>query len=199
MSKKTSQSTSRLPDAVKMLKADHKLIKKLFDQFNIASADEKTDLANRLCIELTIHATLEEELFYPSVRSKLHSSDVLGSSIERNGVDILEPGEEEKQGLDERINGMKMQVDEEEDNEDVIAQAYEEHQMVQALIEQSKTLDSRGSDYWKLFMQLEDAVLEHIAGEEDVILPLAASELDVRALGVAMQRRRDDLTRSLAA
>jgi len=200
MSKKTSQSTSRTPDAVKMLKADHKLIKKMFDQFNIASADKKTDLAKRLCTELTIHATLEEELFYPAVRSKFNPSDVLGSSIERNGVDMSETGEEEKQGLDgERIDGMKMQVDEEEDNEDVIAQAYEEHQTVEALIEQLKTLDSRGSDYRKLFMQLEDAVLEHIAGEEAVILPLAASELDVQTLGVAMQRRRDDLTSSLAA
>lgn len=200
MSKKPSNSASRPPDALKMLKADHKLFKKLFDQFNNASADEKTDLANLLCTELTIHAVLEEELFYPAVRSKLKPADVLGSSTERNSLDMSEIDEEEKQGLDgEGIDGMKMQVDEEEDNEDVIAQAYEEHQAVEALIEQLKTLDSRGSDYRKLFMQLEDAVLEHIAGEEAVILPRAASELDVQTLGIAMQRRRDDLSPSLAA
>jgi len=200
MAKKTSKRTSRQSDAVKMLKADHKLIKKLFDQFNTASADEKTPLANRLCTELTIHSTLEEELFYPAVRSKLKPAYVLESSVKQNSFDMSEAGDVEKQDLDgEGIDGMKMQVDEEEDTEDAIAQAYEEHQTMEALIEQLKTLDPRGSDYRKLFMQFEDAVLEHIAGEETVILPLAASQLDRHALGAAMQRRRDDLSPLLAA
>ena len=45
----------------------------------------------------------------------------------------------------------------------------------------------------ELFTELEEAVIEHVAEEEDVILPLAAAQLDVQTLGMKMQRRRDDL------
>jgi len=200
MAKKTSKRTSGQSDAVKMLKADHKLIKKLFDQFNTASADEKTPLAKRLCTELTIHSTLEEELFYPAVRNNQKPTYVLESSVKQNSLDISETGEEETQDLDgEGIDGLKLQADEEEDTEDIIAQAYEEHQTVEALIEQLKAFDPRNSDHRKLFMQLEDAVLEHIVGEEAVILPLATSQLVRHALGAAMQRLREDLSPLLAA
>lgn len=197
----SAKNSSKQPDAVQMLKADHKLVKKLFDQFRAASANEKTHLADRLFTELTIHSTLEEEIFYPAVRSKFEPADVLESSDEENGLDMSETGEEEeKQDLEaEGIDRMKLQSDEEEGGEEVIAQAYEEHQTVEELIEQLKTLDPQSSDYQYLFTKLEDAVLEHIDGEEDVILPVAASQLDVQTLGVAMQQRRDDLSSSLAA
>jgi hemerythrin superfamily protein len=200
MIKKTSKRTSRQPDAVKMLKADHRMIKKLFDQFNTALGDEKTHLANRLFNELTIHSTLEKELFYPAVRSKLKPAYVLESSAEQNSLVMSGAGDEDTQDLEaEGIGGIKLQANEEEDNEDVIAQAYEDHQRVEEFIERLKSLDPRGSDYKKLFIQLEDTVLEHIAGEEDLILPVAVSQLDVQTLAITMQQRRDNLSPSRAA
>src|SRR4051794_15918331 len=54
-----AKENSRQPDAVQILKADHKLVKKLFDQCRSASGHEKTRLAGQLFSELTIHATLE--------------------------------------------------------------------------------------------------------------------------------------------
>jgi hypothetical protein len=43
--------------------------------------------------------------------------------------------------------------------------------------------------------------MEHVSDEEDAILPLAAAQLDVQALGMTMQRRKGDLSSqsSLAA
>ncbi len=202
-STRSTKPSSKQSDAVQMLLADHKLVRKLFDQFRAASADEKTYLADRLCTELTIHSTLEEELFYPAVRSKLKPADVLESiesSAKENGLDMSETGEEEEPDLEaEGVNGMKLQAYEERDDEEVIVQAYEEHQTVGELIAQLKTLDPQGSDYQELFTELEDAVLEHIAREEDLILPVAEALLDVQTLGAAMQRLRDDLSSSLAA
>jgi hemerythrin superfamily protein len=193
-----AKDTSKQLDAVQMLKADHKLVKKLFEQYRSASDHtEKRRIAGNLFSELIIHAALEEEIFYPAVRSQLEPADLFISSDEGNGLDLSETGEEDKQDFEaDDIDGIKL---EEEGDEAVIAQAYEEHQVVEELIEQLKTLDPKSSDYQELFTELEDAVLEHISGEENVILPVAASQLDVQTLGIAMQRRRDDLSSSLAA
>jgi hemerythrin superfamily protein len=106
--------------------------------------------------------------------------------------------EEEIQDLEaEGIDGMELQADEEKGDE-IIAQAYEDHQMVKEFIEQLKTLDPQGSDYQEVFTELENAVLEHITDEEDVIFPVAASQLDIKKLGAAMQQRRDDMSSSAA-
>ncbi|NWF73031.1 MAG: hemerythrin domain-containing protein [Nitrospirae bacterium] len=201
MAKNKPKNSSKQSDAVQMLKADHNLFKKLFDQFHTASADEKPRIANRLITELTIHASLEKDFVYPAVQSKLVPADRLELSVEVNGLGMSRIGEDENRDFfeGEGVDRMKLDADEEEHSEEVIAQAYEEHQRVEELIEQLKTFDPQGPDYRKLFTQLEDAVLEHIGGEEDVILRIAALQLDVQALGVAMRRRRDDLSSSLAA
>jgi len=196
---KTQPSAKTPSDAVQMLKADHKLVKKLFDQYGTASEDEKLTIAGRLFTELTIHSMLEEELFYPAVQSKL-SADVMEPASQENGVDMAETGDEEEGNLvGVAIDGLQLDIDDEDADEELIAMAYEEHQTVDELIEQLKTLDPKNADYQTLFTELEEAVLEHIVGEEDVILPIAMAELDVQALGAQMQRRRDDLSSSLAA
>lgn len=200
MAKKTAQGTSTQSDAVKMLKADHKLIKQLFDQFDNASADEKAHLADRLYHELAIHSTLEEELFYPAIRNTLQPAYVLESLIEQNNLDMSGTENDETQDLGtEDIDGIQLQIDEETDNEDLIDQAEEDHQTVEEFIQQLKSMDPRGSDYQKLFKQLKHTVLEHIAGEEDLIFPVAMAQLDVQSLAITLQQQRDNLSRSRAA
>jgi hemerythrin superfamily protein len=74
MAKRTPKSKSSQPqDAVQLLKADHKQVRKLFEQFHTASDDDKGSIARRLFTELDIHSKLEEELLYPAVQSKLES------------------------------------------------------------------------------------------------------------------------------
>jgi iron-sulfur cluster repair protein YtfE (RIC family) len=186
-------------DAVQMLKADHRQMTKLFERFHAASGDEQSSIAGRLFIELEIHTTLEEELFYPAIQSKLRPMDAFETTAQENGLDAgLETEDEEDD--EEVINGMELEADDEEDeDEELIDTAYEEHQAAKDLIEQLKTLDANEADFEELFNELEEMVIEHITGEEDVLFPLAVSELDVQALGLAMQRRRDDLSSSLAA
>jgi hemerythrin-like domain-containing protein len=63
-------------DAIKLLTEDHKEVKKLFDEYkklseNEAPAEERQALANRICGMLTVHTTIEEELFYPLAREAL--------------------------------------------------------------------------------------------------------------------------------
>jgi hemerythrin superfamily protein len=63
-------------DAIKLLTEDHKEVRKLFDEYRKLSekqapADERQALATRICGMLTVHTTIEEELFYPLAREAL--------------------------------------------------------------------------------------------------------------------------------
>jgi hypothetical protein len=63
------------PDAIVMLREDHKRVDTLFKQYeeskDTMSDAEKESLAKEICAELTVHAMLEEELFYPAARAAL--------------------------------------------------------------------------------------------------------------------------------
>lgn len=59
-------------DGIVLLKEDHKTVEKLFKQFEKlgedASAEEKRQLTDRITDEVTTHAYIDEEIFYPAVR-----------------------------------------------------------------------------------------------------------------------------------
>ncbi len=58
--------------ATAMLRADHKHVRELFNEYEKARATtKKKDLVAQICIELTVHAQLEEEIFYPAVKQAL--------------------------------------------------------------------------------------------------------------------------------
>jgi hemerythrin superfamily protein len=69
--KSRSQSGAH-KDALALLRADHEMVAELVDKYqrgkNRADSDKKEQLAQRICEELTIHAQIEEEIFYPAVR-----------------------------------------------------------------------------------------------------------------------------------
>jgi len=70
------------PDAIKLLRADHTEVKKLFTQYEKlakaeADAAEREALALDICNKLTVHAQIEEEIFYPACRDALEDQDDL--------------------------------------------------------------------------------------------------------------------------
>lgn len=74
-SKKTSQ---RPPDAIAMLRADHKKVSEMFERYeNLRTDKQKTALAREICRELTVHAQLEEEIFYPAAREAIDEEDLM--------------------------------------------------------------------------------------------------------------------------
>ncbi|MDP3170137.1 MAG: hemerythrin domain-containing protein, partial [Polaromonas sp.] len=71
-----SKAPPKMNDAVDLLDADHIAVKKLFTQFNKLSeaeapAEERKALADRICKELTVHAEIEEQIFYPAAREAI--------------------------------------------------------------------------------------------------------------------------------
>ena len=62
----------RHADAIVLLKADHRKLEELFEQFKAAKgAAKKQALAKQICAELTGHATIEEEIFYPACKGNV--------------------------------------------------------------------------------------------------------------------------------
>ena len=77
-SKKKSSSSRAPSDALALLRADHRTVQELFQQFEkTRSDDRKKTLAEQICNELTIHAQIEEEIFYPAAREAIREEDLL--------------------------------------------------------------------------------------------------------------------------
>jgi hemerythrin-like domain-containing protein len=63
-------------DALTLLKADHEAVAEMLEQYEEASEDDKEDLAEDICFALTVHAQIEEEIFYPAARDVLEEEDL---------------------------------------------------------------------------------------------------------------------------
>jgi len=82
-------TTATKTNAVSLLKADHKKVKELFDAFEEAeTTSEKQQFAEEAMKELRVHATIEEEIFYPAIRKALgkEESDLMNEADEEHRV-----------------------------------------------------------------------------------------------------------------
>lgn len=68
----------RQQDAVAILRADHKKVSELFAQYEKArSTNTKFSLVTDICTELSVHAQVEEEIFYPAVKAALKDHELV--------------------------------------------------------------------------------------------------------------------------
>jgi hemerythrin superfamily protein len=78
-------------DAITLLKNDHKAVKKLFREFEQAhkkDAPGRDEIAAQIVEELSVHAAIEEEILYPTVRKEVPDleDEILESLEEHHGV-----------------------------------------------------------------------------------------------------------------
>lgn len=129
MPKRIPTDTSEGIDAVELLTQDHDNVKALFEKYEATGEKAhatKKKLATQICLELTKHATAEEEIFYPAVRETGGDSEELvdEATVEHASVKDLitqilamEPGDEL---YDAKIKVLSEQVEhhvEEEESE----------------------------------------------------------------------------------
>ncbi|MBL8839758.1 MAG: hemerythrin domain-containing protein [Alphaproteobacteria bacterium] len=73
-------------DALKLLKADHDEVAALLDKYEglgeRTKAPTKHKLALDICGKLTVHATIEEEIFYPAVKEAVDEAEDLLAEAE---------------------------------------------------------------------------------------------------------------------
>jgi hemerythrin superfamily protein len=93
--------------ALELLRADHLRVWQLFREFDslkgIDDEDErKAELVDDICYELTVHAMLEEEIFYPVLRSAIDDDDLMDEAdVEHAGarelisqLEVMYPGDD---------------------------------------------------------------------------------------------------------
>ena len=78
-------------DAIALLKADHEAVSQLFaDYEKTRSVPNKKALVAQICTALSVHAQIEEEIFYPAVKAALKDKLLVPeASVEHAGVKDL--------------------------------------------------------------------------------------------------------------
>jgi hemerythrin superfamily protein len=125
-------SAGREPSAIKLLKQDHRAVEELFEEFERARRPgDKRAIARQICQELTIHAMIEEEIFYPAVKEAIDEQVYSEAHVEHDGAKVLiaeimaaEPSDEFYDARVKVLSEMiKHHVNEEEKRDGMFAQA----------------------------------------------------------------------------
>ena len=103
-------------DACTFLDTDHKAVKKLFKAYEELTHSKardvdqkKRELAQEICQELTVHATIEEEIFYPAVKGEVEDDMLDEAYVEHDGAKVL-IAEIEAGGPDDEFYDAKVKV-----------------------------------------------------------------------------------------
>ena len=113
--RKTKNRRSKAPaDAIALLTQDHKTVQQLFKDFEKGKEqfddETKAELVRTACQELTIHAQLEEELFYPALREAMEEHELLDEAqVEHTAAKQL-VGELERMGPQDELYDAKFTV-----------------------------------------------------------------------------------------
>lgn len=105
-----SQSANRKKEeqqvnAFDLLEQDHREVEEWFDEYDELKdrdEDRKTELAEKICLALKVHAQMEEEIFYPQAREASQDNDLIDEAIVEHStvknliaeIEAMEVGEE---------------------------------------------------------------------------------------------------------
>jgi hypothetical protein len=130
-------------DAVTLLKADHRKVEDLFEKYETARS-KKAEIAKQICLELTIHTMVEEELFYPACKGQVEDDALDEAQVEHDGAKVLiaelEEGSPDDDFYDAKVKVLseeiKHHVKEEEKRGGIFSQAKDSDIDLDALGEQ---------------------------------------------------------------
>jgi hemerythrin-like domain-containing protein len=150
----------QLPVALELLESDHRKVEMLFDQFEDekeGDEDTKRQIAERICAELTAHAQLEEEVFYPWCKENL-----------------------------------------EEDDMEMLEEAYVEHGSAKDLIAQIQGATEIDASYDAKVKVLSEYIKHHVEEEESELFEeIRGKQEELDELGQEMHARKAELMEEL--
>jgi len=115
--------------AIELLKADHETARGLFEKYK-AGGGKKADLAKKICLELTVHMMIEEEIFYPACEGIVDKEKLDEGLVEHDSakhmMTELESGTPADEFYDAKVEVLgeevKHHMDEEEEPGGIFAQ-----------------------------------------------------------------------------
>ncbi|MEO7744114.1 MAG: hemerythrin domain-containing protein [Usitatibacter sp.] len=156
----TQKRKASRPVAIELLESDHRKVEALFQQYESEKeGDEalKREIATKICGELSAHAQLEEELFYPWMRENL-----------------------------------------DEDDMEMLEEAYVEHAGAKDLIAQLEAANEIDATYDAKVKVLGEYIKHHVKEEEEEIFPAVSDEKDeLDELGQEMHARKAEIAEEL--
>jgi hypothetical protein len=141
---------SKSPDAITLLKNDHREVEKLFKEFEKAKGDgRKQKLAHQICLELIVHSELEETIFYPACEGIVEEDELKEGYVEHDAAKLMiaeiianEGGDDEF--FDTKVHVLQEEIEhhieEEEGRGGIFAQARKGELDMKAIGEQLETL-----------------------------------------------------------
>jgi hypothetical protein len=157
-------------DAIALLKADHRKVEGLFEQYQDASSPAaKKKLAHQICVELKVHTSIEEEIFYPAFKGKIEDDTLDEAYVEHDGAKVLvndiEAGNPGDDFYDAKVHVL---------SEEIKHHVHEEEMPSEGMFAQCRDTDVD-------LVALRDAMLarkqELMAQEESAGLPPAATRV----------------------
>src|SRR5512134_3402839 len=102
-------------DAIQLLRQDHDEVTQMFEEFETADEDRKFELAAEICQALTVHATIEEEIFYPQAREAIDDEELMmEAEVEHDSakylIERIQEGEVDETQLSAMIKVLKEYV-----------------------------------------------------------------------------------------
>ena len=108
-------ATTKSQDAIALLKEDHRTVEKLFKDFESAKGEgRKEKLAKQICLELSVHASIEEEIFYPACQGTVEEDLLKESYVEHDAAKLLIAEIEAASGQGDEYFDAKVKVLQEE-------------------------------------------------------------------------------------
>ena len=121
------------PAALKLLKEEHQIFRKLFDAAESASGGALKKIADELCLRLTVHMTIEEEILYPALRPVIGADEVNEGIVEHQSAKRIVAELEQLDGTEELYKSKVHVLGEEtvhhidEEDEDLFEDAKQAH------------------------------------------------------------------------
>jgi hemerythrin superfamily protein len=77
-------------DAIALLKGDHRKVEGLFEKYEHTRNDaKKKALAQQICLELTVHTKIEEDVFYPACKGEIEDGLWHEAYVEHDGAKVM--------------------------------------------------------------------------------------------------------------
>ena len=139
--------------AVELIKLDHQQVNNLFQEYEASADSEKQTIADKIMMELEIHAQIEEEIFYPAFRKKAdkEGKELVSEALEEHKgmkelIKELRDLESEDESFDERLQELKEEVTHHVEEEESEMRPMAEEQLADKLDQLGSEMEQRKQD-----------------------------------------------------
>jgi CobQ-like glutamine amidotransferase family enzyme len=109
--KETERAPMEEMSAIDLLEEDHRQVEEFFDKYEeLEDANDKEQLAVKICSALQVHTQLEEEIFYPAAREAIENPELIDEAIVEHASAKQLIGEIEKMKPGEELYDAKLKV-----------------------------------------------------------------------------------------